>query len=118
MNQASDMLVVQILTSLEKNLPFLKKNLQIDNFLYSIKKQSKQNKELKYRRKDIVCLLVNYDRTFTQTQLADSRKDLQNYMIYPLHGRNTKKLKNKKQKLLIFFVNTRILVKLFQKKPK
>ena len=39
-------------------------------------------------------------------------------MIYPLHGRNTKKLKNQKPKLLIFFVNTHILVKLFQKKPK
>ena len=39
-------------------------------------------------------------------------------MIYPLHSRNTKKLKNQKPKLLIFFVNTGILIKLFQKKAK
>ena len=39
-------------------------------------------------------------------------------MIYPLHRRNTKKTKKPKTKLLIFFVNTGILVKLFQKKPK
>ena len=36
-------------------------------------------------------------------------------MIYPLDSRNTKKLKNKTAD---FFVNTRILVKLFQKKAK
>ena len=33
-------------------------------------------------------------------------------LIYPLHGRNTKKLKTKTSD---FFVNTHILVKLFQK---
>ena len=48
------MLVVQILAFLEKKVTILRKNLKIDNILYSIKKQSKRNKELKYRRKNIV----------------------------------------------------------------
>ena len=39
-------------------------------------------------------------------------------MANPLDGRNTKKLKNQKLKLLIFFVNTHISVNFFQKKPK
>ena len=39
----------------------------------------------------------------------------QTLLIYPLHGRNTKKPKTK---TAYFFVNTRILVKLLQKKPK
>ena len=49
------MLVVQILAFLEKKVTISRKNLKMDNFSYSIKKQSKQNKELKYRRKNIVC---------------------------------------------------------------
>ena len=56
MNQASDMLVVQIFYFFGKKDTILRKNLKIDIFLYSIKKQSKQNKELKYRRKNIVWL--------------------------------------------------------------
>ena len=56
MNQALAMLVIQHLAFLEKKVAILWKNLKIDNFSYSIKKQSKQNKELKYRRKNIVCL--------------------------------------------------------------
>ena len=36
-------------------------------------------------------------------------------MIYPLDGRNTKKLKKTKTKTADFFVNTRISVKFFKK---
>ena len=39
-------------------------------------------------------------------------------MINPFDGRNTKILKNKKNKTADILVNTGILVKLFQKKPK
>ena len=39
-------------------------------------------------------------------------------MIYPLHRRNTKKLKKPITKTADFLVNTGFLVKLFQKKPK
>ena len=56
MNQVSDKFVVQNLAFLKKKSCHLRKNLKIDNFFYSIKKQSNQNKELKYQRKNIVCL--------------------------------------------------------------
>jgi hypothetical protein len=39
-------------------------------------------------------------------------------MIYPLDKRNTKKLKKQKTNQLIFFVNTCISVKFFQKETK
>ena len=38
-------------------------------------------------------------------------------MVNPLDSRNTKKLKKTKNKTADFFVNTRILVKLYKKKP-
>ena len=48
MNQGSDMLLIQ-------SLAFLEKNLKIDNYSYRIENKTRQNKELKYRRKNIVC---------------------------------------------------------------
>ena len=53
-NQASHMLGIQILAFFHKKLLFFGKNLKIDNFLFSIKHKTTQNKELKYRRKNIV----------------------------------------------------------------
>ena len=55
MNQASHMLGIQSLAFFHKKLLFFRKNLKIDNFLFSIKHKTTQNKELKYRRKNIVC---------------------------------------------------------------
>ena len=49
MNQASHMLGIQSLAFFHKKLLFF-----IDNFLFSIKHKTTQNKELKYRRKNIV----------------------------------------------------------------
>ena len=46
------MLVIQSLAFFEK-VAYFRKNLKIDNFLYSIKNKTRQNKELKYRRKNI-----------------------------------------------------------------
>ena len=40
------------------------------------------------------------------------------FMFFPLDSRNTKKLKKQKLKCWVFINNNRILVKLFQKKPK
>jgi hypothetical protein len=37
-----------------KRVAIFRKNIKIDNFLYNIKKTG-QNKELKYRPKNIVC---------------------------------------------------------------
>ena len=54
MNQASHMLGIQSLAFFHKKLLFFRKNLKIDNFLFSIKHKTTQNKELKYRRKNIV----------------------------------------------------------------
>ena len=54
MNQASDMLVIQSLAIFGKKVAIFRKNLKIDNFLYSIANKTRQNKELKYRRKNIV----------------------------------------------------------------
>ena len=54
MNQASDMIVIQ-LWFFGKKLLFLEKNLKIDNFLYSIKNKTRKNKELKYRQKNSLC---------------------------------------------------------------
>ena len=54
MNQASDMLLIQSLAFLEKKLLFLEENLKIDNYSYRIKTKTRQNKELKYRRKNMV----------------------------------------------------------------
>ena len=54
MNQASDMLVIQSLAFFGKKLLFLEKNFKNDNFLNGIKNKTRQNKELKYRRKNIV----------------------------------------------------------------
>ena len=61
MNQASHMLGIQSLAFFHKKLLFFRKNLKIDNFLFSIKHKTTQNKELKYRRKNIVWL----SRVFT-----------------------------------------------------
>ena len=38
-----------------QEVAIFRKNLKIDNFLFSIKHKTTQNKELKYRRKNIVC---------------------------------------------------------------
>ena len=54
MNQASHMLGIQSLAFFHKKLLFFRKKLKIDNFLFSIKHKTTQNKELKYRRKNIV----------------------------------------------------------------
>ena len=54
MNQASDVLVIQILAFFEKSCYFQKKNFKNDNFLNDIKNKTRKNKELKYRRKNIV----------------------------------------------------------------
>ena len=62
-NQVSDMLFsCSNFGFLGKKVTILRKKLKIDNFLYCIKKQSKRSKELKYRRKNIVCfgLLNNF----------------------------------------------------------
>ena len=53
MNQASDMLVIQSLAFFWKKVAIFRKNFKNDNFLNGIK--TKQGKELKYRRKNIVC---------------------------------------------------------------
>ena len=49
------MLGIQSLAFFHNKLLFFRKNLKIDNFLFSIKHKTTQNKELKYRRKNIVC---------------------------------------------------------------
>ena len=54
MNQASDMLVIQSL-AFWKKVAMFRKNLKIDNFLYSIKNKTRKNKELKYRQKNSLC---------------------------------------------------------------
>ena len=56
MNQASDMLVIQSLAFFWKNVVIFRKNFKNDNFLNGIKNKTRQNKELKYRRKNIVWL--------------------------------------------------------------
>ena len=57
MNQTSNMLGIQNLSFFHKKLIFLnRKNLKTDNFLYSIKNKTRKNKELKFRRKNIVWL--------------------------------------------------------------
>ena len=59
MNQASDMLLIQSLAFLEKKLLFLEKNLKIDNHSNCIKIKTRQNKELKNRRKNFVWNQLN-----------------------------------------------------------
>ena len=55
MNQGTDMLLIQSLAFFGKNLLFLEKNLKIDNYVFLLHKtKTRQNKELKYRRKNIV----------------------------------------------------------------
>ena len=54
MNQGTDMLFIQSLAFLEKKITVFRKNLKVDNYLYCIK--PRQNKELKYRRKNLVCV--------------------------------------------------------------
>ena len=54
MNQASDMLVIQSLAFFLKKVAIFRKNLKVDNFLNSIKNKTRQKKELKYHRKNIV----------------------------------------------------------------
>ena len=49
MNQAFGMLVIQSLAFFWKKVAIFRKNLKIDNFLYSIKNKTRQNKELEYR---------------------------------------------------------------------
>ena len=39
-----------------KKVTIFRKNLKIDNYSYRIKNKKRQNEELKYRRKNIVCL--------------------------------------------------------------
>ena len=38
-----------------KKVTIFRKNLKIDNYSYHIKNKTRQNKELKYRQKNIVC---------------------------------------------------------------
>ena len=47
MNQASDMLVIQ-------SLAFFRKTLKLITIRNALKNKTRQNKELKYRRKNIV----------------------------------------------------------------
>ena len=55
MNQASDMLLMYSKFGFfGKKDTILKKNLKIDNYSYLIKNKTRQNKELKYHRKNIV----------------------------------------------------------------
>ena len=58
MNQVSDKLPIQSLAFLEKKITAFRKNLKIDNYSYCIKNKTIQKKELKYRRKNIVCLVI------------------------------------------------------------
>ena len=51
MNQASDMLVIQSLFFWGEKVAIFRKRIKIYNFLYSIKQNKRQNKELKYRQK-------------------------------------------------------------------
>ena len=65
MNQTFDMLLIQRLSFLEKKLLFFKKDLKIDNYSYRLKNKTGQNKELKYRRKNIVCLVDLLSKIYT-----------------------------------------------------
>ena len=58
MNQASDMLTTYSKFGFfgKKVTIFIKKNFKIDNCSYRIKNKTRQNKELKYRRKNICSL--------------------------------------------------------------
>ena len=51
-------LVIQSLAFFLKKVAIFRKNLKTDNFLYSIKDITRQNKELKYRRKNIVWIVL------------------------------------------------------------
>ena len=72
MNQASDMLFIQSLAFFGKKWLFLEKNLKNDNFLNGIKSKTRQNKELKYRRKNMVCTPGVFFRNFFQINLIIS----------------------------------------------
>ena len=48
------MILIKSLAFLEKSGYFQKKNLKDDNFLNGIKSKTRQKKELKYRRKNMV----------------------------------------------------------------
>ena len=54
MNQTSDMLLIQSLAFLEKKVTIFRKNFKVGNYSYRIKNKTRQNKELKYLRKNIV----------------------------------------------------------------
>ena len=60
-----------------KKVAIFRKNLKIDNFLYSIKNKTRQNKELKYCRKNIVC-----------TKLKNKSALLFGNCLHLLHYRN------------------------------
>ena len=53
MNEASDMLVIQSLAFFGKKVAIFRKNVKNENFEWH-KNKTRQNKELKYRRKNIV----------------------------------------------------------------
>ena len=56
MNQGTDMLFIQSLAFFGKKFTVFIKNLKVDNYLFVLHKaKTRQNKELKYRRKNIVC---------------------------------------------------------------
>jgi hypothetical protein len=48
------MLVIQSLACFGKKDGIFRKNFKIDNFLYCTKNRTRQNKELKYRQKNII----------------------------------------------------------------
>ena len=56
--------------------------------------------------------------SFSLKTIVETWVSYQILVTNPLDGRNTKKLKNQKLKLLIFFVSIHISVNFFQKKPK
>ena len=68
MNQASDMLVIQSLAFFGKKIAIFRKNFKNDIFLNGIKNKTRQNKELKYHRKNIVWDGLNKRADFFSTQ--------------------------------------------------
>ena len=48
-----------------KKVTIFRKNLKIDDYSYRLKNKTGQNKELKYRRKNIVCLVDLLSKIYT-----------------------------------------------------
>ena len=48
-----------------KKVTIFRKNLKIDNYSYRLKNKTRQNKELKYRQKNIVCLVDLLGKIYT-----------------------------------------------------